>query len=78
VIVDPPRRGLDAPLLAALVQSPPPALIYVACGLASFQRDAAALTEKGAFKLVELAAGDLFPYTDHVEVIARFEQNSQR
>lgn len=72
VIVDPPRRGLDRPLLDALCARPAATLLYVSCGLGSFERDAAALLSAG-FRLAELAAADLFPFTGHVETLARFE-----
>lgn len=73
VVVDPPRRGLDAELLAALVRSPPRRLLYASCGLASFERDARALREAG-LALTGLEAWNLFPYTPHVETAARFER----
>jgi len=73
VIVDPPRRGLDAGLLAALVARPPERLVYVSCGLDSFLDDAQALLEGGRFTLTALEAWAFFPFTDHVEVCARFD-----
>jgi 23S rRNA (uracil1939-C5)-methyltransferase len=72
VIVDPPRRGLDAPVLEALCRRPPERLVYVSCGLASFLRDADALRARGGRRLRCLEAFALFPYTEHVEVLAVF------
>jgi tRNA/tmRNA/rRNA uracil-C5-methylase (TrmA/RlmC/RlmD family) len=74
VIVDPPRRGLDAPLRAALLATPVPTLVYVACGLASFLSDAHDLLASGRYHLRDLVVFDLFPYTEHVEVAARLER----
>lgn len=74
VIVDPPRKGLDPALLQALSTEPAERLLYVACGLPSFLRDAQALTAAGAYTLSEVVAYDLFPYTEHVEVAARFDR----
>jgi 23S rRNA (uracil1939-C5)-methyltransferase len=74
VIVDPPRKGLDPELLEALTMAPPDRLVYVACGLPAFLNDAAVLTRSGAFTLSEVVAYDLFPYTDHVELVARFDR----
>jgi tRNA/tmRNA/rRNA uracil-C5-methylase (TrmA/RlmC/RlmD family) len=73
VIVDPPRKGLDAPLRDALVASPPGRLVYVACGLPSFLDDTAALLASARWRLSELVVFDLFPHTEHVEVVARFD-----
>jgi tRNA/tmRNA/rRNA uracil-C5-methylase (TrmA/RlmC/RlmD family) len=70
VIVDPPRRGLDPPLLDALCARPPAWLIYVSCGLPAFLRECAQLRGKAGLQLVELEAYALFPYTEHVETVA--------
>jgi len=73
VIVDPPRRGLDAPVLDALRARPPRRLLYASCGLDSFERDARSLQDAG-LALLGLEAWNLFPYTRHVETLARFER----
>jgi 23S rRNA (uracil1939-C5)-methyltransferase len=73
VLVDPPRKGLDAPLAAALAAAPPRRLLYVSCDLDSFERDAARLHAGGA-RLAALDAFALFPGTEHVETVARFER----
>lgn len=73
VIVDPPRKGLEASLLASLSSSPPELLVYVSCGLSSFVRDADVLI-RGGLQLESATAYDLFPYTDHVETLAAFRR----
>jgi tRNA/tmRNA/rRNA uracil-C5-methylase (TrmA/RlmC/RlmD family) len=75
VVVDPPRRGLDPELLEALVAAPPPRLVSVSCALAAFVREARALAAAGLVP-VEIEAWALFPFTDHVETVARFERRS--
>lgn len=75
VIADPPRKGLDPGVLAALAAAPPARLVYVSCDLDSFERDAARLTTSGRLRLAELVACDLFPNTHHVETLARFERS---
>lgn len=74
VIVDPPRSGIDAAALDALVASPPRALIYLSCDLGTFEAQAARLQREGGMRLAELVAYDLFPNTAHVETLARFER----
>jgi tRNA/tmRNA/rRNA uracil-C5-methylase (TrmA/RlmC/RlmD family) len=74
VIVDPPRKGLDPELTAALRDHPPERLIYVSCGLDSLIADVSVLTSKGSLRLAGLAAFDLIPYTDHVETVAVLER----
>jgi 23S rRNA (uracil1939-C5)-methyltransferase len=72
VIVDPPRKGLDAQLTRYLATRPPEQLIYVSCALPSFQNDMGLLLAGGQLKLVELRAFNLMPFTEHVETVARF------
>src|SRR5690606_16104233 len=74
VIVDPPRKGLDAPLAAALAAAPPARLLYVSCDPASLERDARRLVAAGRVRLAALTVFDLFPNTHHVEALARFER----
>ncbi len=75
VVVDPPRRGLDPELLGALRAAPPARLVYVSCGLDAFLREAAELAAAG-LALAELAVFALFPYTEHVETVARFDRRA--
>lgn len=74
VIADPPRKGLDPELTAALIEHAPERFIYVSCGLESFLSDAQRLTESGSLRLTGLTAFNLMPYTEHVETVARFDQ----
>lgn len=74
VIVDPPRKGLEPDVLAALVRSPPARLVYVSCGLPSFLTDAEHLIESGAWMLRSLDVFALFPFTEHVETLAVFDR----
>ena len=70
-IVDPPRRGLESPLLDALCAAPPSALVYVSCDPERFLEEAARLVA-GPLRLRALEAWGLFPYTRHVEAVAHF------
>jgi tRNA/tmRNA/rRNA uracil-C5-methylase (TrmA/RlmC/RlmD family) len=72
VIVDPPRRGLDAALVERLASRPPPVLLYASCDLGSLERDAAAVCGAGRLALAQLEAWNLFPFTAHVETLAVF------
>ena len=71
VLVDPPRRGLDAEVTAALRARPPERLIYLSCGFDAFEREVPLLTEAG-LSLRELVPVALFPHTSHVETLALF------
>jgi 23S rRNA (uracil1939-C5)-methyltransferase len=74
VIADPPRKGLDSGLVEYLCSTPPARLLYVSCGVESLVADAAALTARGTLRLAGLSAFNLFPFSEHVETLARFER----
>jgi tRNA/tmRNA/rRNA uracil-C5-methylase (TrmA/RlmC/RlmD family) len=76
VLLDPPRRGLDPQLLDALCAAGargPSRIVYASCGIQSFLSDAGRLLDAGAFRLTALEGYALFPYSDHIETLARFE-----
>ncbi|MDD9966583.1 MAG: hypothetical protein OXR73_10180 [Myxococcales bacterium] len=72
VVVDPPRKGLDTELLDALCEAPPrlQTLIYLSCGPKAWMEEARRL--QPVLPLREVIVHDLFPWTGHVEVLARF------
>jgi len=76
VIVDPPRQGLDAGLLDALIAHPPERLVYASCDATSFLAQARALVQCSPLRLRELLAFELFPQTRHVETLALFTNSS--
>ena len=68
VIVDPPRKGLNADTIEALSKMSPRRIVYVSCDPATLARDVALLKEKG-YSLKNAMAADLFPRCTHVESI---------
>ncbi len=66
LIVDPPRKGLEPSLLAALCEAPPRRLVYLSCDVGTLRRDVKALHEAG-MGVRAVDAFDFFPYTAHVE-----------
>jgi 23S rRNA (uracil1939-C5)-methyltransferase len=70
VVVDPPRKGLDDGLVAALREHRPSKILYVSCDADWLARDVACLSEGERFRLLRLTPSALFPYTDHVETLA--------
>jgi tRNA/tmRNA/rRNA uracil-C5-methylase (TrmA/RlmC/RlmD family) len=69
VVLDPPRAGAGARVVAELCRLAPRALAYVACDPASLARDLATFATHG-YRLDSLRAFDLFPQTHHVECVA--------
>lgn len=70
IVLDPPRKGCDPPVLEALAAMRPERVVYVSCNPASLARDLARLSELG-YRTVEVQPVDMFPHTAHVECCAR-------
>ena len=68
VVVDPPRKGLNADAIEAMAKMSPRRIVYVSCDPATLARDVALLKEKG-YVLKNAMAADLFPRCAHVESI---------
>ena len=68
VVVDPPRKGLNADAIEALARFNPRRIVYVSCDPATLARDVALLKERG-FHLQNAMAADLFPRCSHVESV---------
>ncbi|MBI3088488.1 MAG: 23S rRNA (uracil(1939)-C(5))-methyltransferase RlmD [Candidatus Omnitrophica bacterium] len=75
IVVDPPRSGLHARVIATLLAARPRQLVYISCNAQALVRD---LTElMGGFpryQLRRVTAFDLFPHTSHVEIAALLER----
>ena len=68
VVVDPPRKGLNADTIEALHRMAPRRIVYVSCDPATLARDVALLKERG-YTLKNAMAADLFPRCSHVESV---------
>jgi len=73
VVVDPPRKGLNAPCIEALSRMSPRRIVYVSCDPATLGRDLALLKQRG-YVLQNALAADLFPRCAHVESILCLEK----
>lgn len=69
VVLDPPRGGLAKGVAQALIRRAPRRLVYVSCDAATLARDLKLLT-LGGFLLSNVRVFDLFPMTEHVELVA--------
>lgn len=69
VVLDPPRAGAKARVMAAIAARAPERIIYVACDPAALARDLAAAADLG-YTTERVDGFDLFPHTHHVEAIA--------
>ena len=68
VVVDPPRKGLNADAIEALARFATKRIVYVSCDPATLARDVALLKQKG-YRLTSVTAADLFPRCAHVETV---------
>ena len=68
VVVDPPRKGLNADTIEALHRFAPRRIVYVSCDPATLARDVALLKERG-YRVKDAVAADLFPRCAHVESV---------
>ena len=75
VVVDPPRKGLNADTIEALARFAPRRIVYVSCDPATLARDVALIKERG-YRLKNALAADLFPRCSHVESIVTFIRNN--
>jgi len=72
VVFDPPRAGARAQT-EALTEARPPVLIAVSCNPATFARDARTLVDAG-YRLGPVTPIDQFPWSAHVELVARLDR----
>lgn len=75
VVVNPPRRGLGAPLAGWLEDSGVPTVVYSSCNAASLARD---LESMPAYRVVEARLFDMFPQSTHSEVMVLLERSPAR
>jgi tRNA/tmRNA/rRNA uracil-C5-methylase (TrmA/RlmC/RlmD family) len=69
VVLDPPRHGLAKGVVEAIVRRAPRRVVYISCDAATFSRDLKDFLRSG-FALSDLRVFDLFPMTEHVELVA--------
>lgn len=69
MVLDPPRKGVAASVLAAIARAAPKRVVYVSCNPATLARDVEILTQAG-YALQEVQPVDMFPQTAHVECSA--------
>jgi 23S rRNA (uracil1939-C5)-methyltransferase len=73
LVVDPPRSGLGEKGVLRALAARPRRLLYVACAADSLARELAVLTASG-YRLAAVRLCDLFPHTEHVELVALLER----
>lgn len=73
IIVNPPRRGLGGDVTSLIEELSPKTLFYSSCNPETFAKDRILLKN---YRLKWLRPFDMFPYSDHLEVLGEFERIS--
>ncbi len=71
IITDPPRTGMHADVVEAILAARPVRIVYVSCNPATQARDVSLLA--GSYRLLKIQPVDMFPFTHHVENVALLE-----
>ena len=72
LILDPPRKGVDPPVIQALRDNPVPLVLYLSCNPSTLARDLKNLLK--SYELKGLKIYDFFPHTPHIETLAILER----
>ena len=77
LVIDPPRKGCDERVLAAIAHSGASRVVYVSCNPATLARDCKLLAAHG-FRLISATPLDMFPQTAHVETVAFLDRKADQ
>ncbi len=72
-MIDPPRKGLEAEVIKAIASLKIKKIVYISCNPATLARDLKRFSECG-YCTKEIQPVDMFPHTEHVEVVAWMQQ----
>ncbi|MFQ5603657.1 MAG: 23S rRNA (uracil(1939)-C(5))-methyltransferase RlmD [bacterium] len=73
VFIDPPRAGMHADVLKAVLRLQPEKIVYISCNPTTFARDARAFCESD-YQLRQVQPMDMFPMTTHIELVSLLER----
>ncbi|HEY7339357.1 MAG TPA: 23S rRNA (uracil(1939)-C(5))-methyltransferase RlmD [Ktedonobacterales bacterium] len=73
VLVDPPRTGCLPGALSEIQRLAPRTFVYVSCDPSTLARDLRIMCDNG-YRLESVQPVDMFPFTTHIECVARCER----
>ena len=68
IVLDPPRKGAERPVLDAILRAAPRRVVYVSCDPATLARDLKLLCA-GGYRCEKVQPVDMFCWTQHVETV---------
>ncbi|MCL2867076.1 MAG: 23S rRNA (uracil(1939)-C(5))-methyltransferase RlmD [Clostridia bacterium] len=72
VVLDPPRKGLEQPVIEAVAQAAPKRVVYISCSPATQARDARHFLARG-YRVTRMSGVDMFCWTDSIENVLLLE-----
>lgn len=72
IITDPPRAGMEEPVIHVILKAAPAKIVYVSCNPSTQARDLAMMQH--AYRIVKTQPVDMFPQTAHVENVVLLER----
>ncbi len=72
IITDPPRAGMDKPVIDVILNAAPDRIVYVSCNPATQARDLQLMSEYYQIEAVQPV--DMFPHTHHVENVIKLKR----
>ncbi len=76
LVVDPPRAGLHADVIARIDQVKPPMVVYLSCNPSTQARDISQLLASG-YSIVAAEGYNFFPRTPHIESLVVLKASNQ-
>jgi len=74
VVLDPPREGLSAPVIAGVFeQMAPPKAVLVSCNPEALAKELPQITGAG-YRIVKVQPVDMFPHTEHIETVVMVQK----
>ena len=75
VMMDPPRAGSSVQFLSSLIKMSPSTIVYVSCNPETLARDLEYLRKNSRYRVKKIQPVDMFPHTQHVEVVTLITQS---
>lgn len=72
ILIDPPRSGIDEATINTILNLSPQTICYISCEPMTLARDLNCFQE--SYNISSIKLFDMFPYTNHVEVVCLLER----